>query len=162
MENRLVAQGLEHSSYMRTVVGSNPTEPTISKFTITHEGLYTHMAHTRKVDSEFGKVSRPSANDELGYVGEIGDRLIFFLKYISSKETRRGYRVHTLRDEVGNLFTLFGNDINDNEGKHLAPLYCYIIKATVKHHTFNDYKDQNTKDTVINRPKVLKTIGIQE
>jgi len=120
------------------------------------------MAHTRKVDSEFGKVSRPSVNDELGYVGAVGERLIFFLKYVSSKDTRSGYRVHTLRDEVGNLFTLFGNEINDEQGRHLAPLYCYIIKATVKRHDFNDYKGQNTKDTIINRPKVLKTIGIQE
>jgi hypothetical protein len=120
------------------------------------------MAHTRKVDSEFGKVSRPSVNDELGYVGEVGDRLIFFLKYVNSKDTRSGYRVHTLRDEVGNLFTLFGNEVNDEEGFPLAPLYCYLIKATVKRHDFNDYKGQNTKDTIINRPKVLKTIGIAD
>ena len=120
------------------------------------------MAHTRKVDSEFGKVSRPSVKDELGYVGEVGDRLTLFLKYVNSKDTRRGYRVHTLRDEIGNSFVLFGNDIDDNEGKHLAPLYCYIMKATVKNHQFNDYKGQNTKDTVINRPKILKMIGIQE
>ena len=120
------------------------------------------MAHTRKTSSEWGNVSRPSANDELGYVGEIGDRLIFFLKYVSSKDTRRGYRVHTLRDEVGNEFVLFGNEVHDELGNPLAPLYCYIIKATVKRHQLNDFKDQNTKDTVINRPKVLKSIGIQE
>ena len=115
-------------------------------------------AHSRKVKSEFGNVSRPKSIDEKGWIGAEGERGIFFLKYTGHRSTTKGFNVYNFIDEIGNKVISFGNGLYDEDDKEVQSGYCYLAKATVKRHQVNDYEN-NSKDTVVNRIKILKTIG---
>ena len=113
---------------------------------------------SRLVKSEFGNVSRPKPTDEKGWIGAEGERGIFFLKYTGYRSTQKGFNVYSFVDEIGNKVISFSNGLYNEEDKEVLPKFCYLIKATVKRHQVNDYEN-NSKDTVVNRIKILKTIG---
>lgn len=114
-------------------------------------------AHTRTVNSEFGLVSRPRARDPKGFIGTVGERYTFFLKYLGHKTTARGFCVYKFLDENFNTVVAFSNDLNDETGQPMVKSCCYVLKATIKRHQANDYED--SQDTVVNRINILKKIG---
>ena len=90
---------------------------------------------------------------------ETGDRRNLFLKFLSVKFTRQGYSVFKFVDEGNNLFISFSDDIKHGDDP-LEVDCCYIVKATIKRHSHNDY--ENHDENHINRLRVLNKIGIKK
>ena len=117
-------------------------------------------------------VSRPdksvktSIKQNSDHIGQEGSRANFFLRFVEKRETRNNYNVYNFVDEVDNVFVCFSNKITNENGVELVPGYCYLIKATIKRHQENSYtKDssgESTKENVLNRIIVWKTIGNKE
>lgn len=111
------------------------------------------------------KLSRPGQDDKPGYVGVEGDRLYFFLKFVTSRTTQRGYNVYSFVDEIGSVFICFSNELRNEVGHLLIEDVCYLVKATVKRHQENTFKSklhtpiQSNEETVLNRITVAHSFG---
>jgi len=90
---------------------------------------------------------------------ETGDRRNLFLKFVSAKTTRQGYSVFKFVDEGNNIFISFSDDIKHGDDP-LEGGCCYIVKATIKRHSHNDY--ENHDENHINRLRVLNKVGIKK
>lgn len=85
-----------------------------------------------------------------------GERRALFLRFESFRPTRNSYNVFKFVDEDDNVFLCFSNQIEFNNDP-IEPGNCYILNATIKRHSHNDY--ENIDETHINRIKVLKCLG---
>ena len=87
------------------------------------------------------------------FVGQVKDRGTFDLTLTFSKEFINDFGItylNTLKDANGNVFTYWGNSFRDVDVDGTV-----TVKATIKDH--REY--QGTKQTVINRPKLLEKVG---
>ena len=129
------------------------------------------------VDNNKGKgveisVKRPKLSmkktDQLSsFVGNEGERDVFFLKYTGQTNTRKSYKVFNFRDEADRKVVCFADAISTNHGADIDEYlnFCFIVQATVKRH--QPTRNVGTKHTFpastqINRLKILKTIGSPE
>jgi DNA-binding beta-propeller fold protein YncE len=86
------------------------------------------------------------------FVGQVKDRGTFDLTLTFRKGFETDFGVsflNTLKDAQGNVFTYWGNSLNDVEENSTI-----TVKATIKDHREYD----GTKQTVINRPKIIEEI----
>ena len=87
------------------------------------------------------------------FVGQVKDRGTFDLTLTFRKGFETDFGVsflNTLKDAQGNVFTYWGNSLNDVEENSTI-----TVKATIKDH--REY--QGTKQTVINRPKIIEGVN---
>ena len=87
------------------------------------------------------------------FVGQVKDRGTFDLTLTFRKEFINDFGItylNTLKDANGNVFTYWGNSFRDVDVDGTV-----TVKATIKDH--REY--QGTKQTVINRPKLLEKVG---
>ena len=87
------------------------------------------------------------------FVGQVKDRGTFDLTLTFRKGFDTDFGVsflNTLKDAQGNVFTYWGNSLNDVEENTTI-----TVKATIKDH--REY--QGTKQTVINRPKIIEGVN---
>ena len=87
------------------------------------------------------------------FVGQVKDRGTFDLTLTFRKGFETDFGVsflNTLKDAQGNVFTYWGNSLNDVEENSTI-----TVKATIKDHREYD----GTKQTVINRPKLVEKVG---
>jgi len=115
---------------------------------------YDGIAVTRPFYTNLGDTPRKSLP-----MYETGDRRNLFLKFLSVNSTRQGYSVFKFVDEGNNLFISFSDDIKHGDDP-LEVDCCYIVKATIKRHSHNDY--ENHDENHINRLRVLNKIGIKK
>ena len=86
------------------------------------------------------------------FVGQVKDRGTFDLTLTFRKGFETDFGVsflNTLKDAQGNVFTYWGNSLNDVEENSTI-----TVKATIKDHREYD----GTKQTVINRPKIIEGV----
>ena len=87
------------------------------------------------------------------FVGQVKDRGTFDLTLTFRKGFDTDFGVsflNTLKDAQGNVFTYWGNSLNDVEENSTI-----TVKATIKDHREYD----GTKQTVINRPKIIEGVN---
>ena len=87
------------------------------------------------------------------FVGQVKDRGTFDLTLTFRKGFDTDFGVsflNTLKDAQGNVFTYWGNSFLDDEVDSTI-----TVKATIKDH--REY--QGTKQTVINRPKIIEGVN---
>ena len=87
------------------------------------------------------------------FVGQVKDRGTFDLTLTFRKEFINDFGItylNTLKDANGNVFTYWGNSFRDVDVDGTV-----TVKATIKDH--REY--QGTKQTVINRPKLVEKVG---
>ena len=98
------------------------------------------------------------------YVGTLKTRYDMVLKFISVRDTSRGFWVQTFQDKAGNQLMAF-SDTRNILLDGLAPQTiskgdCFTCRATVNRHSVNDFDPLNkVKQTVINRIKYNKYLG---
>lgn len=111
----------------------------------------------------------PTHEREPLHIGEVGDRAYLFLKFVHKKNTKSGYSVFKFVDEGNNNFICFSSaeGLKAPEGGDLVEGDCYVVIATIKRHSINDYNapigsSRGIRENVINRVAVLATIGKKE
>ena len=116
----------------------------------------------KKQDSEKLKEEHKNDLPSGNFVGKEKQRYDMTLKYVSRKDTSRGFYVHNFIDRQGNQLMSF----SDNRYLYHAD-ECMIDKgdvftcrATVNRHSINDFDPANKiKQTVLNRIKYNKYLG---
>ena len=111
----------------------------------------------------------PTHEREPLHIGDVGDRAYLFLKFVHKKNTKSGYSVFKFVDEGNNNFICFSSadGLKAPEGYDLIQGECYVVIATIKRHSINDYNaptgsSGGIRENVINRAVVLATIGKKE
>ena len=98
------------------------------------------------------------------YVGTLKKRYDMVLKFISVRDTSRGFWVQTFQDKAGNQLMAFSNRrnilLNELSPQSITEGDCFTCRATVNRHSVNDFDPLNkVKQTVINRIKYNKYLG---
>ena len=98
------------------------------------------------------------------YVGTLKTRYDMVLKFISVRDTSRGFWVQTFQDKTGNQLMTFSDTRNilldGLSPQTITEGDCFTCRATVNRHSVNDFDPLNkVKQTVINRIKYNKYLG---
>jgi len=140
------------------------------------QGIKNSMGYMlKKIEKEKVRVEleKVHVNDEPkgSYVGTLRTRYDMTLKFVSTKNTSRGFYIHNFTDREGNSLMCF-SDVQQlridhdfvkgpDSGLHiLSHDDCFTCRATVNRHSINDYDPSNKfKQTVLNRIKYNKYLG---
>ncbi len=108
---------------------------------------------TNKIDKETLKA--------LDFIGTTKQKGEFFVKLVKVIE-KEDYKVHRVVDRNGNrgFFYHYKLQTNDSEVVDLSLDECFLIKATVARHQYNNY--DGGKDTYFNRVTVVSHHGSKE
>ena len=108
---------------------------------------------TNKIDKETLKA--------LDFIGTTKQKGEFFVKLVKVIE-KEDYKVHRIVDRNGNrgFFYHYKLQTNDSEVVDLSLDECFLIKATVARHQYNNY--DGGKDTYFNRVTVVSHHGSKE
>ena len=101
------------------------------------------------------------------YVGTLKTRYDMVLKFISVRDTSRGFWVQTFQDKTGNQLMTFSDTRNilldGLSPQTITEGDCFTCRATVNRHSVNDFDPLNkVKQTVINRIKYHRYLGRKE
>ena len=108
---------------------------------------------TNRIDKEALKA--------LDFIGTAKQKGEFFVKLVKVIE-KEDYKVHRVVDRNGNrgFFYHYKLQTNDSEVVELSLDECFLIKATVARHQYNNY--DGGKDTYFNRVTVVSHHGSKE
>lgn len=108
---------------------------------------------TNRIDKEALKA--------LDFIGTTKQKGEFFVKLVKVIE-KEDYKVHRVVDRNGNrgFFYHYKLQTNDSEVMNLSLDECFLIKATVARHQYNNY--DGGKDTYFNRVTVVSHHGSKE
>ena len=108
---------------------------------------------TNRIDKETLKA--------LDFIGTTKQKGEFFVKLVKVIE-KEDYKVHRVVDRNGNrgFFYHYKLQTNDSEVMDLSLDECFLIKATVARHQYNNY--DGGKDTYFNRVTVVSHHGSKE
>ena len=108
---------------------------------------------TNRIDKESLKA--------LDFIGTAKQKGEFFVKLVKVIE-KEDYKVHRVVDRNGNrgFFYHYKLQTNDSEVVELSLDECFLIKATVARHQYNNY--DGGKDTYFNRVTVVSHHGSKE
>ena len=108
---------------------------------------------TNRIDKEALKA--------LDFIGTAKQKGEFFVKLVKVIE-KEDYKVHRIVDRNGNrgFFYHYKLQTNDSEVMDLSLDECFLIKATVARHQYNNY--DGGKDTYFNRVTVVSHHGSKE
>ena len=108
---------------------------------------------TNRIDKETLKA--------LDFIGTTKQKGEFFVKLVKVIE-KEDYKVHRIVDRNGNrgFFYHYKLQTNDSEAVDLSLDECFLIKATVARHQYNNY--DGGKDTYFNRVTVVSHHGSKE
>ena len=108
---------------------------------------------TNRIDKEAFKA--------LDFIGTAKQKGEFFVKLVKVIE-KEDYKVHRVVDRNGNrgFFYHYKLQTNDSEVAELSLDECFLIKATVARHQYNNY--DGGKDTYFNRVTVVSHHGSKE
>ena len=108
---------------------------------------------TNRIDKEALKA--------LDFIGTTKQKGEFFVKLVKVIE-KEDYKVHRIVDRNGNrgFFYHYKLQTNDSEVMNLSLDECFLIKATVARHQYNNY--DGGKDTYFNRVTVVSHHGSKE
>ena len=108
---------------------------------------------TNRIDKEALKA--------LDFIGTTKQKGEFFVKLVKVIE-KEDYKVHRVVDRNGNrgFFYHYKLQTNDSEVVELSLDECFLIKATVARHQYNNY--DGGKDTYFNRVTVVSHHGSKE
>ena len=108
---------------------------------------------TNRIDKETLKA--------LDFIGTTKQKGEFFVKLVKVIE-KEDYKVHRVVDRNGNrgFFYHYKLQTNDSEAVDLSLDECFLIKATVARHQYNNY--DGGKDTYFNRVTVVSHHGSKE
>ena len=108
---------------------------------------------TNRIDKESLKA--------LDFIGTAKQKGEFFVKLVKVIE-KEDYKVHRVVDRNGNrgFFYHYKLQTNDSEVMNLSLDECFLIKATVARHQYNNY--DGGKDTYFNRVTVVSHHGSKE
>ena len=60
-------------------------------------------------------------------------------------------------DQKGNLGVIFGNELEDADGRVVVDGDCFLARMTPKRHSISEY--HRGKETIFNRVKILQNVG---
>lgn len=124
--------------------------------------LYFQKKQDAEKLKEEHKNNLPSGN----FVGKEKQRYDMTLKYVSRKDTSRGFFVHNFIDRQGNQLMSFSDNRYlyiegiDTPDTMIKKDDVFTCRATVNRHSINDFDPANKiKQTVLNRIKYNKYLG---
>ena len=132
------------------------------------KGVINSMKYQENLILREQKVELHKNDEPKGsYVGTLKTRYDMVLKFISVRDTSRGFWVQTFQDKTGNQLMTFSDTRNilldGLSPQTITEGDCFTCRATVNRHSVNDFDPLNkVKQTVINRIKYHRYLGRKE
>jgi len=131
------------------------------------KGVINSMKYQENLILREQKVELHKNDEPKGsYVGTLKTRYDMVLKFISVKDTSRGFYIQNFLDKSGNHLISFSDNksiVIDDPSVQFVEIRegdCFTCRATVNRHSINNFNPENKfKQTIINRVKYNKYLG---
>ena len=151
----------ENNSFLQDVYNHLAKKGEISIKQI--NGIRNSMLYfQKKQDAEKLKEEHKNDSPSGNFVGKEKQRYDMTLKYVSRKDTSRGFYVHNFVDRQGNQLMSFSDNryLYHWDDGIIEKGDVFTCRATVNRHSINDFDPANKiKQTVLNRIKYNKYLG---